>query len=131
MFKKIMIPTDGSKPAQRAEDVALSLAKELNSKVVAVNIIDDKLIHPYEVLEDEGKAILNNVQRKGQEIGVEVHEILIVGSPTQDMKKITEKAEADLVVMSTHGKSGLEKFLLGSVAESTVKKVDLPVLLVK
>lgn len=111
--------------------MALSLAKELDSEVVAVHVIDDKLIYPYEVLEDEGKAILNNVQKKGHEIGVEVHEILIVGSPTHDMKKITEKAEADLVVISPHGKSGLEKLLMGSVAENTVKNIDLPVLLVK
>jgi len=126
-----MVPTDGSKHAKRAEDMALSLAKELDSEVVAVHVIDDKLIYPYEVLEDEGKAILNNVQKKGHEIGVEVHEILIVGSPTHDMKKITEKAEADLVVISPHGKSGLEKLLMGSVAENTVKNIDLPVLLVK
>lgn len=131
MFKKIMVPTDGSEHAKRAEDMALSLAKELDSEVVAVHIIDDKLIYPYEVLEDEGKAILNNVQKKGQETGVEVHEILIVGSPTHDMKKITQKAEADLVVISPHGKSGLEKLLMGSVAETTVKNIDLPVLLVK
>lgn len=131
MFNTIMIPTDGSEHAKRAEDMALALAKELNSKVVAVHIIDDKLIYPYEVLEDEGKTILNNVQKKGQENGVEVNEILIVGSPTHDMRKITEKAGADLVVISPHGKTGLEKLLMGSVAENALKKIDLPVLLVK
>ena len=131
MFNTIMIPTDGSEHAKRAEDMALALAKELNSKVVAVHIIDDKLIYPYEVLEDEGKTILNNVQKKGQENGVEVNEILIVGSPTHDMRKITEKAGAVLVVISPHGKTGLEKLLMGSVAENALKKIDLPVLLVK
>jgi nucleotide-binding universal stress UspA family protein len=131
MFNTIMVPTDGSKHAERAEDMALSLAKELGSKVVAVHIIDDKLIYPYEVLEDEGNAILHNVQEKGQQKGVEVHEILIVGRPTHDMAKITEKAGADLVVISPHGKSGFEKFLMGSVAENTLKNIDLPVLLVK
>ncbi|OPX58805.1 MAG: Universal stress protein [Methanobacterium sp. PtaB.Bin024] len=131
MFDTIMVPTDGSEDAKRAEDMAISLAKELGSKVVAVHIIDDKLIYPYEVLENEGKAILNNVQKKGQQNGVEVSEILIVGSPTHDMAKITEKAEADLVIISPHGKSSFEKILMGSVAESTVKTVDLPVLLAK
>jgi len=131
MFDTIMVPTDGSDYSKKAEDTALSLAKELGSKVVAVHIIDDKLIYPYEVLEDEGKAILNEVQERGQEKGVEVHEILIVGSPTHDMAKITEKAEADVVVIATHGKTGLEKILMGSVAENTLKKVQVPVLLVK
>lgn len=57
--------------------------------------------------------------------------ILIVGSPTNDMAKITEKADADMVVMSTHGKTGLEKLIMGSVAESALKKIQVPVLLVK
>jgi nucleotide-binding universal stress UspA family protein len=131
MFDTIMIPTDGSDYSKKAEDMALSLAKKLGSKVVAVHIIDDKLIYPYEVLEEEGKAILKKVQEKGQENGVEVHEILIVGSPTHDMAKITEKAGADLVVIATHGKTGLEKILMGSVAENALKKVQVPVLLVK
>ena len=68
MFDTIMVPTDGSEYAERAEDMALALAKDLNSKVVAVHIIDDKLIYPYEVLEDEGKTILHNVQKKGQKL---------------------------------------------------------------
>lgn len=131
MFNTIMVPTDGSEPAKRAEDMALSLAKKLGSTVVAVHIIDDKLIYPYEVLEDEGKAILHKLHEKGQEIGVEVHDILIVGSPTHDMAKITQKAGADLVVISTHGKSGLEKILMGSVAGNTLKHVNVPVLLIK
>lgn len=126
-----MVPTDGSDHAKRAEDMALSLAKGLGSTVVAVHIIDDKLIYPYEVLEDEGKAILHNVHEKGQEMGVEVHDIMIVGSPTHDMAKITKKAGADMVVISSHGKSGLEKLLMGSVAENALKKVDVPILLVK
>ncbi|PKL72484.1 MAG: universal stress protein, partial [Methanobacteriales archaeon HGW-Methanobacteriales-2] len=71
------------------------------------------------------------VQKKGQDMGVEVHEILLVGSPTKDMVKITQKAGADLVVIGTHGKTGLEKLIMGSVAENTLKKVEIPILLVK
>lgn len=131
MFKTIMIPTDGSDYAKKAEDMALSLAKKVGAQVVAVHIIDDKLIYPYEVLQDEGKAILQNVHDKGQEMGVEVHDIMIVGSPTHDMAKITKKAGADLVVISSHGRTGLEKLLMGSVAQNTLKTANVPVLLVK
>jgi nucleotide-binding universal stress UspA family protein len=131
MFDRIIVPTDGSEHAKRAEDIALTLAKDLGSTVVAIHIIDDKLIYPYEVLEDEGNAILQKVHKKGKEMGVEVHDILIVGSPTHDMAKITKKAGADLVVISSHGKSGLEKLLMGSVAQNALKKVDVPILLVK
>ncbi|EKQ54098.1 MAG: universal stress protein UspA-like protein [Methanobacterium sp. Maddingley MBC34] len=131
MFNTIMVPTDGSEYSKKAEDTALSLAKKLGSTVIAVHIIDDKLIYPYEVLEEEGTAILHEVQKKGKEMDVEVNEILIVGSPTHDMAKITEKAGADLVVLSTHGKTGLERLIMGSVAENAIKKIAVPVMLVK
>jgi nucleotide-binding universal stress UspA family protein len=131
MFSTIMVPTDGSEHAARAEDMAIELAIELGSRVVAVHVIDDKLIYPYEVMEGEGKAILENVRKKGEDAGVQVDEILIVGSPTHDLAKITQKADADLVAIASHGKSGLMKLLIGSVAENVLKTVNVPVLLVK
>ncbi|MGZ4857806.1 MAG: universal stress protein [Methanobacteriaceae archaeon] len=131
MFSTIMVPTDGSEYAARAEDVAIELAIELGSRIVAVHVIDDKLIYPYEVLENEGKAILENVRKKGEDAGVQVDEILIMGSPIHDLAKITQKADADLVTIASHGKSGLIKLLLGSVAENVLKTVNVPILLVK
>ncbi|MTK64323.1 MAG: universal stress protein [Methanobacterium sp.] len=131
MFERIMFPTDGSEYAARSEDIVMEMAKKFGSTVVAVNIIDDKLIYPFEVLEDEGKAILSHVSERGQKEDVNVEEVLIVGSPTHDMEKIVKKTEADIVVIATHGKTGLEKLILGSVAESALKTVKVPVLLVK
>ena len=131
MFERIMFPTDGSEYAARSEDIVMEMAKKFGSTVVAVNIIDDKLIYPFEVLEDEGKAILSHVSERGKNEAVTVEEVLIVGSPTHDMEKIVKKTEADVVVIATHGKTGLEKFILGSVAESALKTVKVPVLLVK
>ncbi len=126
-----MFPTDGSEYASRSEDIVMEMAKKFGSTVVAVNIIDDKLIYPFEVLEDEGKTILSHVSERGQKEDVKVEEVLIVGSPTHDMEKIVKKTEADIVVIATHGKTGLEKLILGSVAESALKTVKVPVLLVK
>lgn len=131
MFKKIMVPTDGSQFALKAEDAAISIARNFNAKLFAVHIIDEKLIYPFEVLEEEGKSILDAATLKGKNQGVEVEQVLIVGNPAHDMAKIVEKIGADLVVIGTHGKSGLEKILMGSVAESTIKTVNVPVLLVK
>jgi nucleotide-binding universal stress UspA family protein len=131
MFKNIMVPTDGSKFADKAADIAIEMAKKFDARVTAVHVIDDKLIYPFEVLEEEGKTVLNQVQEKGKDKGVQVDEILIVGSPTRDMEKIVEKADADIIVIGTHGKTGLEKLLMGSVAENTLKTVKVPVLIVK
>jgi len=131
MFDTILVPTDGSKFASKAEDVAIELAKKVEAKIVAVYVIDEKLIYPYSVLEEEGNNILKNVREKGEKEGVPVEEILIVGNPVHDMNKIAKKSNADTIVIGTHGRSGLEKLLMGSVAESTIKSTDIPVLLVK
>jgi nucleotide-binding universal stress UspA family protein len=126
-----MVASDGSESAQRAVEVAISLAKGLNATLVAVHIIDEKLIQPYEVLEDEANSILNKINTRAEEIGVNVETIIIFGDPKKDMDKITTKGDADLLVIGTHGKTGLEKIIRGSVAENSLHKVNIPVLLVK
>lgn len=131
MFNKIMVPSDGSKYAKKAEDMAIDLAEKLGSSVVAVHVIDEKMIYPFDVMEDEGNEILSKITEKGSAKGVKVQEVLIFGNPRHDMKKIAEKSGADLLVIGSHGKSGLEKILMGSVAENSIKTVEIPVLLVK
>ncbi len=131
LFERIMIPTDGSKFAARSEDVTMEIAKKFNSTVVAVHIIDEKLIYPFEVLEDEGKSILKKVRERAEKEDLAIEEVLIVGSPIHDMAKIVKKTKSDLVIIGTHGKTGLEKLILGSVAESALKTVQVPLLLVK
>jgi nucleotide-binding universal stress UspA family protein len=131
MFERVMVPTDGSEFAARSEDIAIEIAKKFNSTLVVVHVIDDKLIYPFEVLEDEGKSILKKVREKAEKEELTIEEVLLVGSPTHDMEKIVKKTESDLVVIGTHGKTGLEKLILGSVAESALKTVKAPVLLVK
>lgn len=131
MFKRIMIPTDGSKYSYKAEDVAISVAQKFDAKLMVVHIIDEHLIYPFEDLEAEGNKILEEAAEKAQAEGVEVEQVLIVGTPTHDMAKIVEKTRADLLVIGTHGKTGLTKILMGSVAESALKSVKIPVLLVR
>ena len=82
-------------------------------------------------MEEEGEKILEKAVLKGRDQGVEVETVLIVGNPARDMVKIVEKTGADLVVIGSHGKTGLEKLLLGSVAENVIKTVNVPILLVK
>lgn len=131
MFKTIMVPTDGSEFAQKAEDIAISIAAKYDAKIIGVYVIDDKLIYPYEVLEDEGRDVLKNLSSKAKKEGIVVDEILVIGNPAKDLIIITGRMKPDLVVIGTHSKKGLEKLLLGSVAENVLKKVETPVLLVK
>jgi len=131
VFEKILVPTDGSEYADRAVEVALGLARELGTRMVALHVLDEKLILPLEVLEEEGRHILEEVRRRGEEIEVPVDEIILFGNPRQDMAKIATKSGADLMIIGTHGRTGVEKLLLGSVAENALKTVKVPVMLVK
>jgi len=131
MFNIILVPTDGSEFAQRAEDTAIDIASKFGARIIGAYVIDEKLIYPFEVLEDEGKKILKNLSLKAKKEGVIVDEILVVGNPAKDIVTIIKRMKPDLVVIGTHSKKGLEKILLGSVAENVLKKVSPPVLLVK
>jgi len=131
MFETILVPTDGSEFAQRAENVAISIASKYNARIIGAYVIDEKLIYPYEVLEEEGKGILKNLSSKAKKEGIIVDEILVVGNPAKDLVTIIKRMKPELVVIGTHSKKGLEKLLLGSVAENVLKTVDPPVLLVK
>lgn len=125
-----MVPTDGSEYSKNAENVSIDLAKQLNAKVVGVYVIDEKLIYPYEVLEDEGKEIMGSFGEKAKETGVEFQEHLITGDPLRDMNTITKKAKADLIVISPHGKNKIEKLIIGSVADRVIKTSEIPVMVV-
>lgn len=131
MFDRIMVPIDGSKCSYKAEDMAISIAEKFGGTLVAVHIIDEQLINPFEILEEEGNEILEKAGEKGQKHGVTVEKVLIVGTPTHDMVKIVEKTRSDLLVIGTHGKTGISKILMGSVAENALKSVKIPVLLVR
>ena len=131
LFKTILVPTDGSEFAQRAEDVAISIASKYEARIIGAYVIDEKLIYPFEVLEEEGKKILKDLSIKAKKEDVIVDEILVVGNPAKDIVTIVRRMKPDLIVIGTHSKKGLEKILLGSVAENVLKKVSPPVLLVK
>ncbi len=131
MFRKIMVPTDGSEFALRAEDMAIELASKYDARIIGAFVIDEKLIYPFEVLEEEGKSVLKNLSEKAKENGVIVDEVLVVGNPAKDLVTIIRRMNPDLVVIGTHSKKGLEKWLMGSVAQNVFKNVETPVLLVK
>lgn len=126
-----MLPSDGSSYSKKAEDVAIEIAKKFNSKITAIHVIDEKMIFPYENLEDEGNEILRDITEKGKKEDIEVIEHLITGDPLRDMETIAKKANVDSVVISPHGRNKLEKLIVGSVADRIIKTFDIPIILVK
>jgi nucleotide-binding universal stress UspA family protein len=140
--KKILVATDFSASADRAEQLALALARRLSAELHIVHvrvILDDPHMAEEHQLELEKLLSITDVAtesalaRSGAgetEISVESHLVRGISAP----EVISETAVGlgcDLVVMGTHGRRGIKHFLLGSVAEAVVRSVDIPVLTVR
>lgn len=131
MFENIMVPSDGSKYADKSVDAAIEIAKKFNSKVTAVYVLDENTSFSYDVLEDEGNKILKKITEKGEKEGVMIIEHLITGDPLRDMKIISEKTQVDSIVINPLGKNNSENIGIGSIADRIIKTFDIPIVLVK
>ncbi|KZX12364.1 universal stress protein [Methanobrevibacter curvatus] len=137
MFKNILVPTDGSKYAQKAEDIAIEMAFKYDAKISAVFVSSQNSTEFYEDLENDGDRILHNVTEKAKIFDVEVVEHLISGDPLRDMKIIAAQSKADIVVISPYGSNQHdyqnkdECLFIGSVADRIIKTFKIPILLVK
>ena len=141
MFDIIAVPVDGSDYGYQAADVAIEIAQKFNSKIAAVNVLEEFSFSSYDSEEDEGNSILSKITKKANSVGIEVTEHLITADPLRDMKVIVDQTRADLVVIHAHG-SNNNRFVsfdescvsdtqIGSVSERLLRTSDVPVLLIK
>jgi len=141
VYKKIVVPTDGSDVSIEAAKHAVNIAKEFDAEIYAIYVID---VSPFvglpaegswemisELLKEEGHDALKKIKKLAEEWGVEIHTEMLEGVPANEIVEFAEKKKADLIVMGTTGKTGLERILLGSVAERVIKNAHCPVLVVK
>jgi len=142
MYKKILIPTDGSEPSQKAEDHGLHLAQKMGADVTALHVTEiifapSPIPGPPPVLPEEqtrllreaGEKMVKHVQEKGEKMGVQVTPLVVTGHPADQI--ITHAQDFDLIVMGTLGKSGLAHLLLGSTTEKVTRHAPCPVLIVR
>ncbi|MFZ3384792.1 MAG: universal stress protein [Candidatus Methanoperedens sp.] len=140
LYEKILIATDGSEYTKNAVDYGIDLAKNTGAKLFTIYVVDTAAFASipmdaawesmYGLLKQEGdEAIKYVAQRAGTE-GLEVEGNLIEGHPADEIIKYSEKNSISVIIMGTLGKSGLDRFLLGSVAEKVVRNSKIPVLVV-
>ncbi|OPX58615.1 MAG: Universal stress protein [Methanomassiliicoccales archaeon PtaB.Bin215] len=139
LFKKILIPTDGSEYTKAAVRKGLEMAKAAGGEVTALYVVDQTsfinfpmdstIISVYTLLEKEGEEAMEFVKKEAEALGVKVTTRIEEGSPSR--KIVDLSAEHDLVVMGTLGRTGFSKLLLGSVAERVVRFAKCPVLVVR
>ncbi|MCX9084252.1 MAG: universal stress protein [Candidatus Methanoperedens sp.] len=141
IYKKILIATDGSEHTRNAVDHGIDLAKNTGAKIYTTYVVDTAAFASipmdaawesmYELLKQEGDVAMKYVVDKAGEEGIEVEANIIEGHPADEIIKYSEKNSISLIVLGTLGKSGLDRFLLGSVAEKVVRNSKIPVLVVR
>jgi nucleotide-binding universal stress UspA family protein len=85
----------------------------------------------HELIIREGKKVLSKVKKIIEDSRVEVKEVLLEGYPSEEIINFAENNNMDLIVMGTLGKTGLERFLVGSVAENVVRNSKVPVMVIR
>ena len=131
MFDRILVPTDGSKYAKKAETIAIAIAKKMGSTIIGLHVIDENLGISFETSEDEANEILDLFGNKVEDESINYEKLILFANPAYDMKIISKKSKADLMVIAAQGSSDSKNYLIGSVADNALKSVQIPVLLVK
>ena len=139
MYERILVPTDGSDAVDAAVDHAIDLAETYGAEVHAVYVVDTAALaaemdYPQvvEALEAEGSRAVRAVEEQATAAGFDrVRTAVLRGTPHAAILEYAEDNDVDLIVMGTHGRSGLDRYLLGSVTEKVVRKSDVPVLTVR
>jgi universal stress protein A len=137
MNAKILFPTDFSTLGQAALETATSLAKQREAKLLIVHVEEPPTAYGggdfYYGLEEpnrqEIQRMLAEVLPTDPAVGYEHR--LMIGSPATAIVHLAEKENVDMIVMPTHGRTGLTRLLMGSVAEEVVRKAKCPVLTIK
>jgi nucleotide-binding universal stress UspA family protein len=135
--QKILFPTDFSTTGQAALELATSLARDRGAKLLIAHVEEPPMAYGggefyYGIDEpnrDELHRMLREVLPADPAVGFE-HRLLI-GSPARAIVHLAEKENVDMIVMPTHGRTGVLRLLMGSVAEEVVRKAKCPVLTVK
>ena len=144
MFKHILVPVDGSETSLQAVSKAAELAKVFNSEVTAVYVLDP---YPFTGLgadfaygqaqylsaaTAEANKALEDVTERMKDTGVTVKTLVGEGHAIHEgIVRVGENVGADLIVMGSHGRRGLEKLVLGSVAQRVLQTAKVPVLVVR
>ena len=144
MFKRILVPIDGSKPSGAGLRAAIALAHEQKARIRLVHVAQFVLAPPpasgfavselYGLLRQAGEKLLLRAARQCRQRKVECDTRLHVAVAERTSQVILEEARkwrADLIVMGTHGRRGVRRFALGSDAEQVLRASSVPVMVVR
>jgi len=147
-YKKIMIATDGSDCFNLAIDKGIELARLSGGTVYAVYVMSTAYsfdmdggayssvgTNPYwasirKALKNQGQQAVDYIKDLGKIKGVNVESVMLEGNPADELIRYAEDNKMDIVIMGTHGKTGLDRIFMGSVAGNLVRHSKVPVMVV-
>ena len=140
MFKKILCPVDFSDTSIKAANNAIKFASEVKAELTFIHVLDVQTlqniadlsgggINDIDLLLAEEKPVLSKLKDEAEKNGVKVNTALTRGEPVNIVLNQIKEGGFDLIIMGTHGKKGLTRLVLGSMAESIVRQSNIPVLL--
>jgi len=142
MYTKILVPLDGSALSERALTHAEEIAKGTGAELILMQVIGIPLADVPEVGPaeeekafsaevDSSRAYLESIGERLRQAGVSVRTVVAQGAADSQILGFAHRENVDILVMSTHGRSGLSKLLMGSVAQKVMLTTQRPVMLVK
>ncbi len=140
--RKILVPVDFSSGAEQALDYAIELAKIFSSHLTLLHVIDslalslspaESILPPsvWQELEASTAESMEKCYQRVQDAGIQGETLITHGAPFDIIIHTAKAREVDLIVMGTHGRTGLAHALVGSVAEKVVRLSDCPVLVTR
>jgi len=145
MFKRILVPIDGSGPSRAGLERAIALAKNQNARLRLLHVVDENgviqgmepTMNVGELLDGlvaEGRKILAAAVVTAKKHGVKADTVLyevLIGRVADRIVREAAKWHADVIVMGTHGRRGIGRLVMGSDAENVLRQSSVPVLLVR
>lgn len=139
-IKSILCPVDFSDASKNAYRYACEFAKSMGSKVILLNVIEPRPIAAemslnYIPLEEDLAAAAREdfipMVKEAETAGIDVSADVTIGLPAESILQHVAELDVNLLIMGSHGKTGLSRLLMGSVAEAVIRKAAVPVLIVK
>ncbi len=140
MYKKILVPTDGSEFAKKAEKHALFLSKVSGAEIVAVSVtennfvnglpLDDEVYQLNQILKERSEENLKEFDELNDNNDLKITHVIREGSPAKVILEVAKDEDIDLIVMGSSGKSGFDRFIMGSVADKVVNSAKCAVLVI-
>jgi nucleotide-binding universal stress UspA family protein len=128
-FRTILHPTDLSRHADHALQLACALRRDQGARLLVLHVIPVTLAEEMKAFDEDLEAELGRLAIPDATLTVERR--LIVGDPATEILRVAQEEPCDVIVMGTHGRTGLGRLLMGSVAEQVVRRASCPVLTIK